>query len=758
MGVGAGDFRARKTRSDTTHMDKATGNFSYRQFITAALIALTVLLSASSLRAGNGSPILTITPGLTSTVAGNGTAGYSGDGSPATGAELNFAMGVARDSEGNLYIADFLNGVVRKVATDGTITTVAGNGTFGYSGDGGPATSAQLSYPSSVALDGAGNLYIADYANSCVRKVNTNGIISTFATGFVIRGVVADKSGNVYFSSFYEGVWKVDSEGVTTRIAGTGNPGFSGDGGPALNAQTNGVGGLAVDNQGNLYLAEVLNSDVRKIDTNGIITTVAGNQQFGFSGDGGPATQAQFNGPTDVRVDPAGDLYIVDSSNNRVRKVDATGTITSIAGGNYGYSGDGGLATSAWFAGPTGIELADDGGFFIGDTGNSVIRKVTGGTTTLDFGTATVGQTAGPIHVIISNAGNQDLNVSNVTASASFSQQTTCSGDSLQPGFSCSIDVAFTPLAGGNVTGTVTITDDASGSPHIINLKGQGVPLATQLKFGRTFTSMSLNSNLGSVPVDVEDAQGNIVAGFNGSVSLQLQGPSGFATFSTQGNATAGVATFDLSSVTLNQSGSYTITAASTGLTSVQAQFSVTASPDFSISTTGALSVTSGSSGTLAVTVTPTNGFTGTIQLSCSGLPDHSTCSFSPSSLQASGNNAQLSSTMTISTGVASVASVQQPPAPIVLGTGSGIFGIGIVGLVLGPVGLRSRKDTRKLIKVIGLLLFAIVLLGALVGCQGIANGNKQPTLLTPRGTYTVTVTAASGNLSHSASMTLTVQ
>jgi sugar lactone lactonase YvrE len=749
------------------NMEKATSSQHKRSGI-GVVVALAVLFLSSLVSAQNGvapagngtGPVLTFTPGMTSTVAGNGTNGYGGDGGPALAAQLNFPMGMARDSAGNLYIADFSNSAVRKLATDGTITTVAGNGTYGYSGDGGPATSAQLSFPSAVALDGAGNLYIADFLNSCVRKVDVKGTISTFATGFLVRGVTADSAGNVYYSSWSEGVWKVDSQGVTTRIAGNGTCGFGGDGGLAINAQTAGVAGLALDSQGNLYMAEVPNSDIRKVDTNGIITTVAGNQKFGYSGDGGPATSAQFNGPTDVRVDAAGNLYVVDSSNNRIRKVDASGTITTIAGTNYGYAGDAGLASNASFAGPNGIALAGNGDLFIGDTGNSVIREVTVDSTTLDLGTATVGQTAGPVRVLVSNAGNSDLHVSGVIASNGFAIQTTCSANSaLPPGTGCSVDVSFSPLVVGSITGTVTFTDDAPGTPHVINLKGQGlaVPPPSQLAFARQFSTLSLNANLGSVPVNALDAQGNLASAFSGAVTLQLQGPAGFTPFSTQLNANAGVATFNLTAVVLKAAGTYTITASSTGLTSAQAQFTVTGAKDFAISTSPlSMTVVSGSSGTVNVTASPINGFSGTISLTCSGLPAHSTCSFLPSSVNATGNNASLPSVLTISTGVASVAAVRPPASPILLASGAGFLSIGMLGLAFVPRRQRVRESSGGRSRLVSLVLLAMILLTGMLGCQGLQSGSQS--LLTPRGTYTVTLTATSASVSHSVPLTLIVQ
>ena len=733
-----------------------TATKSYREVARlAVVVALTVWLLSASVSAKNVTPVLTITPGTASTTAGTGAAGYSGDGGSAASAQFNSPMGIARDNQGNLYVADFVNNVVRKISFDGTVTTVAGNGTQGYSGDGGAATSAQLAYPAAVALDGTGNLYIAEFLNSDVRKVDTNGIITTLATGFVVRGVVADNLGNVYFSSYYEGVWKVDSEGVSTRVAGNGNPGFSGDGGLATAAQTSGVAGLAIDRDGNLYMAEVVNSDVRKLDTNGIITTVAGTHVAGFSGDGGPATSALLNGPADVHFDAAGNLYITDSSNNRIRKVNKAGVISTIAGGNYGYAGDGGLATAASFGNPTGLVLDDSANLFLADTANNVIRKIKVDSTTLDFGTVPVGQTGSSITVTIANAGNDDLNMSSFSASTSFGVQTTCSTtDPLPPGSECSVAVSFTPAAGGSITGTVTIADDTQGNPHIINLQGQGqvIPVATKLLFAGSFSSKALNSNLGSVVVNATDANGNLATGFNGAISLQLQGPAGFTTFSTQANASSGTVTFNLASVTLNTVGSYTISASSSGLTSAQASFSVTGTPDFAISMSSS-SVSIASSGTASITanVTPSNGFNGAISLSCSGLPAHSICSFNPASVQADGSNTALHSVVTISTGVADVA-LRHANSPVLVAT-SGVFGAGLLGFVFAPFARRNLNARSKGSRILQLLLIAVILCGGLVGCGSIAPGKSGgPT------NYTVTVTAASSGTSHSTTFTLAVQ
>lgn len=271
------------------------------------------------------------------TAAGTGVEGYSGDGSFATNAQLHNPEAVAADSFGNLYIADWFNNRVRKVSPDGMITTVAGTGVAGYSGDGGPAINAQISYPDGIAVDAMGNFYIT--GDSLVRKVDTNGIITT--------------------------------------VAGTGVAGFSGDGGPAINAQLRATQGLAIDGSGNIFINDVYHR-VRKVSPDGVISTVAGTGVEGYSGDGGPATSAQLNYPSGVAVDSQGNLYISDTSNHRIRKVSIGGIITTVAGnGIAGYSGDGGPAINAQLCYPYGVAIDIFGNLFIADSYNYRVRKVT---------------------------------------------------------------------------------------------------------------------------------------------------------------------------------------------------------------------------------------------------------------------------------------------------------------------------------------------------------------------------------------------
>jgi len=334
-----------------------------------------------------------VSNGVITTVAGNGTRGYSGDGGPATSAQLAYPQSVAVDSAGNLYIADTSNSCIRKVA-NGVITTVAGNGEFGFSGDNGPATSAQFNGPTGVAVDSGGNLYIADQPNQRIRKVS-NGLITTVAGGgtsigdngpatnaqlYEPSGVAVDSAGNLYIADSYHYRIRKVSNGVITTVAGNGTQGFSGDNGPATSAQFYELGGVAVDSAGNLYIADSANFRIRKV-TNGVITTVAGNGTQGFSGDGGPATNAQLNFPGSVAVDSAGNLYFADYDNFRIREV-SNGVITTVAGnGTFGSSGDNGPATSAQLI-PYGVAVDSGGNLYIADGFNHRIRKVSNGVIT----------------------------------------------------------------------------------------------------------------------------------------------------------------------------------------------------------------------------------------------------------------------------------------------------------------------------------------------------------------------------------------
>ena len=351
--------------------------------------------------------------GTITTVAGKSPAGFAGDGGPATEAQMNEPRMMTFDRSGNMYIADTFNQLIRKVDPTGTITTVAGKFTGfvprsdsecqpDFSGDGGPATQATLSCPHSVAVDAAGNLFIADSANHAIRKVDTNGVITTVAgtggklgdTGeggpgthariFGPKGIIFDRQGNLIIAdSGNDKIKKLDLAGIITTIAGTGSPGGAGDGGPATRAQLDEPRTLALGLDGTLYVTEPRAHRIRRIDPSGTIWTFAGTGRAGFSGDGGPATRAELNFARGVGVDGAGNVFIADSLNQRIRKVDASGVITTVAGRGEtcyfspGHScGDGGPALQAGFATPRAVEVDGNGNLFVADTFNERIRRI----------------------------------------------------------------------------------------------------------------------------------------------------------------------------------------------------------------------------------------------------------------------------------------------------------------------------------------------------------------------------------------------
>jgi len=332
---------------------------------------------------------------LISTIAGNGTYGYTGDGGAATAAELAEPNGLAVNGDGFVYIGDNFNNVIRRIDTSGHITTVAGNGTAGFSGDGGPATNAEIHSTAGLAVDGDGNLYIGDSYNSRVRKVSPSGIITTYAgDGFAgysgdggaaaaaklfnPSGLAIDKAGNLYIADISNHVVrKVSKSGIITTYAGNGSSGFSGDGGSALSAQMADPSALAIDGTGNLYISDVSNRRIRKVNSSGIITTIAGNGTAGVTGDGGPATAAELYFAIGLSLDVTGNLYIADGNSETIRKIDTSGIINSVAGdGLGGFGGDGGPATAAMLNVPYNVSADGLGNIYIADGFNNRIRFV----------------------------------------------------------------------------------------------------------------------------------------------------------------------------------------------------------------------------------------------------------------------------------------------------------------------------------------------------------------------------------------------
>lgn len=344
---------------------------------------------------------------IINTIAGNGANGYTGDGSLATNAKLNGPDFICLDAVGNIYFSDSYNNRIRKVTVStGIISLVAGDGTQNFGGDGGLATLAKLDTPTGLALDGSGNLYFADGGNSRIRKINlSSGIITTvYGTGilnstgdggpassadiWVPNDIKFDAAGNLFLAEPYK-IRKITvSSGIITTVAGNGTAGYTGDGGPAVSAQINIPLGIALDAVGNIYFADSYNHMIRKVTvSSGIISSIVGNGAPGYAGDGGLATSAQMTSPRGVFVDAGNNIFIKDAGNFRIRKVTfSTGIINTIVGnGTAGFSGDGGLATSAQISNisGTGITLDAAGNLYFCDSNNDRIRKVAASTTSV---------------------------------------------------------------------------------------------------------------------------------------------------------------------------------------------------------------------------------------------------------------------------------------------------------------------------------------------------------------------------------------
>jgi hypothetical protein len=494
--------------------------------------------------------------GNINTVAGTGTAGFSGDGGAATSAQINSPVGIAVGS-GTIYVADNNNMRIRSFTVGGNINTVAGNGsptvetllngvapsgvvlqfpygifedgssnvyvtesnsymvrelvhssnlvnffagngTYGYLGDGGAAVSAEITQPHGVAKDSNGNVYIADEQNCVIRMVNNAGVISTFAgipqhCGFIGDGgpatsaelwnpwgVFVDSSNSVYIADYSNFVIRKVTGGTISTIAGIGRiQGYSGDGGPATSAVLNQVEAVTVDKAGNVFIADRYNCRIREVyAATGIINTVAGTGACGFSGDG-TATANYLNYPAGIAVDANDNLFIGDTNNMRVRWVSPSGIMTTIAGtGTASYSGDGGLATSATMYYPAGVTLDPSGNILFSDYQNLRVRSISAfaalnsNTSSLNFGVTSVGSTSTAQVVTLSALG--PLTITDITASASFSEADNCPA-TMTNGSKCTMYVYFTPTGSGTLTGTVTINTNGFFQPvTTISLTGLG--------------------------------------------------------------------------------------------------------------------------------------------------------------------------------------------------------------------------------------------------------------------------------------------
>ena len=460
-------------------------------------------LLAGALVSGQGQgglPVLV--PGQISTVAGDGQWFFEGDGGPATGAPIYLPSGLAVDGAGNLYLADTINNRVRRVdAISHIITTVAGTGNAGLQGDNGPATLAEIAQPSGLALDGAGNLYIADAGNSAVRRVDAvSGTITTVAgmlgqAGYTgdngpamsakldnPQGIALTASGDLLIADTSNAAVRVVTvaDGQIQTIAGTGTAGYNGDGVLATAAELNEPSSIAVRFDGAIAIADLGNNRVRLMTAGGTIDTIAGNGTLGYSGDSGPATQAELQGPAAVTFDPAGDLFIADSVNNCIRMVfGPEATIITLSGvpSDDRYAGDGGPENQARMHGPDGLLFDGQGNLWLSDRFNNRVREISGSSLTIGpYPTMKVGKVSQPVAETMMNAGNQPL-----TFTSPLLQQaalnvlvTTCGAGSLAPSVFCNMGVEFSPTnIGSSIDGSITWNSNVPNITPVDQLYGQ---------------------------------------------------------------------------------------------------------------------------------------------------------------------------------------------------------------------------------------------------------------------------------------------
>jgi hypothetical protein len=508
-----------------------------------------------------------LAPGRIDTVAGNGAWIYTVDGGLATQTPIFLPTGIVTDAAGNLYLSDSNNNRIRCVNAQGVISTVAGTGSPGYSGDGGVATLAAINAPAGIVLDGAGDLYFADTGNHAIRRIDATthvittvagtptvqgysgeGTPATAATLSLPEGLAFDAAQNLYIADTGNNVVRVvsASNGFISTVAGTGTAGYSGDGHAATSARLDSPWSVAIGNDGSIYIADLTNNVVRKVSA-GIISTIAGNGTAGFSGDGQAPTSAQLNAPASVVFDPAGNMYIADSGNNRVREIFASSqTIQTITGtDSEQFAGDTGPANLASLYGPYALFLDQAGDLFIADMFHNRVRSISASAIALSYDTIRVGKLSAPQLEGLINDGNASLTLAAATlnSSALDPATTTCNaGDILPIDGPCELGVDFAPTTTGNpVLGTLTVNSDAGNPSPVISLSGQ------VLSVNPTAVSLisSANPSLVGAPVTFTATVSSAASSLTGTMVF-LDGATQICSVALAANGSATCATSSL--------------------------------------------------------------------------------------------------------------------------------------------------------------------------------------------------------------------
>jgi Big-like domain-containing protein/NHL repeat-containing protein len=793
--------------------------------------AVSVLVAASA-RSQNAGPSLVVQPtAAVHTVAGTGKEGYNGDHGAATSAAITAPTALVSDTDGNLYFADRDNHVIRKIDTAGVITTVAGAGLQGFGGDGGPATSALLDTPSGVAVDEAKNLYISDTRNQRVRMVSAAGVITTLAgngtAGFCgdggpavnaclynPRGISVDTSENVYVADSGNNCIRLISNGKISTVAGSPTQGMGGDGGAATSAQLNHPLGVTIASNGKLFIADSSNQRIRTVSA-GVISALAGTGVVGDLGDGGPAISALLALPGAIREDPLGNMVVADTNNNRLREIAYDGNILSISGANLEGPPLGTVPASAVFDSPMDV-LPTSTGFYVADTDNRLIRRVQ--LSALDFQRRPAGTVSAGLPITLGSNGTTPVTVSQITLAGGGFRMIPGGSCPLTlpfnivPGTSCIVLVAFAPGSATNFAGKVELMDNDPESPQIVMLAGVGIlnPLTLQLSYepahpiygdpinlvatltpkpattaptpiGNVKFSDSSSASASQVlapltsgsatmmPPCLDAGTHSVSAAYGGSalytpasasvdvvvgkatptislvsspnpvetgfplelsasVQSPISVPTGTVNFLDGGNIVASVpldksgdAAFTISQYT---AGTHAIKAAYTGDNNFNAVTSAQLASGPSTFTLSVSQLTSnGNTGTATVTVTPVNGFTQPVTLTCASLPANSNCNFAPATVKLA-NGKPATAVLTLNS--QGLCSGGGSPATETAGS---LTLPGILFLLL--FGIRRKK--------FAVLLPAILLMATVAAFTSGCSGFKHA-CFTTQGTYTINV------------------
>ena len=708
-------------------------------------IAVAAISAAAQAQGG-----LDITPGRTAaTTAGTGAIGYTGVPGAATSATLASPSAVAYDSAGNLYLADTANHVIRElVKSTGTLVTIVGTGTAGFAGDGGPATAALLDLPSGVAVDASGALYIADTHNHRIRKVS-NGVISTIAgtgvAGFAgdnaaatsaqlasPQGIAVDAAGAVYIAdTANHRVRKIVGSNIIT-IAGTGEQSYSGDGGAATTATLDSPTSVAVDGTGLVYLADRHNQRVRVINSAGVIATLAGSGTPNFAGasggDGGPAAASALSRPSGVSIDAAGNIYIADTNNQRIRTVTA-GVISTAAGtGEQGFAGDGGTLQTVVLDTPRAVAVDASGNLSISDSGNQRIRGASDAS--VAFGSAEVGVSSAAQTITLANPGPASLTISSTAITGPFNliASGTCGAVplTLAAGASCTEALAFTPLAPGGSTGSIAFAGPGA-TPQTILLTGTGAQGSSAISIASSAAAPFVNQGV-TFTAAVKPAGAGVPTGMvsfysNNNLIGTAQPLANGAASVTTTFATAGTY-----AITATYSGDGNFAGASTtALAQLVGDFSFTITAD--PGQAGSVTAVPGASIAYKLQAAPLNGpFTFPITLSATGLPAGATATFSPSTVTLGGSYAGF--TMTVQTAKTSALLRSTSAAPL-------------AAFLLLPfaASLRRRRQSVRPLFVLG---SAVLSLGAMLSVTGC--GSSSGFFGTQQHTYTINVVGTATN------------